>query len=86
MSDSRLTGTWVRRTGTEPTHHECAGPYAEHVGDLWRCGCGRLWRWARACDLCDTVGHGNPSGGQCTVGRMWRPATLGQRIRHWRRR
>ena len=50
---------------------------------------GRLWRWADACDAHDRGGrnpHGNPPHGLCTVGEMWRPATFGQRIRHWRRR
>jgi len=53
-------------------------------GDLWRCDCGRLWRLAEACDMCDAYGQ-HPHGGQHAVGNRWRPARLWQVIRHWRR-
>jgi len=43
------------------------------VGDLWRCDtCQRFWRVADASE-------GNR--GQLVIGRMWRPATLWQRLR-----
>lgn len=78
-----LGGTWVRRAGAEPNPHICEAPAGEQLGDLWRCGCGRLLRWADACDWCDSGGHGDPLRGMCTTGRVWRPATYWQRIRHW---
>jgi hypothetical protein len=82
--DPELSGTWVRKAG-EPRRHECSMPAGAQIEDLWRCGCGRLWRWTSACDTCASGGHGDPPRGQHAVGWTWRPATLGQRIRYWRR-
>ena len=50
------------------------------LGDLWRCSCGSLWRVGDACDLCD-FGRAR-HGGQCRVGRKWRPASWWQRLRY----
>jgi hypothetical protein len=66
--------------------HDCEPPDWRGLSEsaLWRCDCGRLWRVGPACDLCDF--YGDHSTGQCTVGRVWRPARMGQRIRYWRSR
>jgi hypothetical protein len=54
-------------------------------GDLWRCDqCERLWRVGDACDACDWYGD-SPHPGMCTLGLVWRPATLWQRLRYRRR-
>lgn len=80
-----------RPTGfiTTRKRHVCAPPMRDEMraagsmGDLWRCHCRRLWRVGRRCDLCEHYGHHN--FGMCTVGTAWRPATLWQRMRNWRR-
>jgi hypothetical protein len=63
----------------------CATEIDGEQGDLWRCDrCGRLWRVGDACDACDWYGS-RPHPGMCTLGLVWRPATLWQRLRHRRR-
>ncbi|MEV7805032.1 hypothetical protein AB0O28_18985 [Microbispora sp. NPDC088329] len=81
--------TWVRRA--DPGEHACRPPTAAtwgdplgRYGDLWRCPCGTLWRIGDACDFCDRFGWGPHQGGHA-VGETWRPATLWQRIRHYRK-
>lgn len=56
-------------------------------GDLWRCpDCQRLWRIGDGCHLDNA--HG-PHAGPCTPGWIredaWRPPTLWQRLRYWRK-
>lgn len=85
--------SWVRRAETG-ARHACEPPMRDRttylpspvggLGDLWRCPCGRLWRVGRRCGICER--HGYHELGQCVVGLAWRPATLGQRLRHRRRR
>lgn len=82
--------TWVQRA--DPNAHRCAPPCRTsfdipigHLGDLWRCECGALWRIGHACDMCDHYGPGSHRGGHA-VGDAWRPATFWQRLRHWRKR
>lgn len=80
------------RPTTDPYYPHPAGPPAPtypngELGDVWRCpGCRRLWRIAPACAPCDLFGFvgGHRYGGQHMVGTSWRPATLAQRLRHWR--
>lgn len=55
------------------------------IGDLWRCPCGALWRIGDACDVCDRLGEWRAHPGYHTLGVVWRPATLWQRIRYWKR-
>jgi hypothetical protein len=65
----------------EPEPHREMVP-AGQIGELWRCpGCRRLWRIAHACNTCD-AGSRMPHRGAHRVGVMWRPATLGQRLRY----
>lgn len=53
-------------------------------GDLWRCDhCRKLWEVRDACDMCERYGWHDR--GQCQVGNKWRKATLGQRLRNWRK-
>jgi hypothetical protein len=94
--------TWVRQASDVfDKQHECVCPVrdqgtvltvtrpAGEFGDLWRCDdCGRLWRLGNDCDTCDPA----PPGGNCRrgghhpQGLKWRPATLFQRLTHWRSR
>lgn len=84
--------TWVRRATSDP--HACQPPthggYAltpmGRLGDLWRCDdCGALWRIGDACDLCDWAGEWRAHDGGHALGVTWRPATLWQRIRYWKK-
>lgn len=83
-------GTWIeprRRPGWRPSGTgggSCRLPENGRPGELWRCGCGRLYRRAMACDLCDQYGKVHPHLGQHAVGQTWRDATLWQRIRYRR--
>lgn len=81
-------GTWVRRANMRTRHH-CATPSwrGGALGDLWRCDqCRRLWRVAKACDVCDRRGTCVGRTGSHQVGYTWRPATFWQWITHrrWR--
>lgn len=68
---------WVHRAAPAVAPHECAPPARGHArqlpignpGDLWRCGCGRLWslRAARRRGL--------------LPGDHWARASLWQRLR-----
>jgi hypothetical protein len=55
------------------------------LGDLWRCQCGALWRIGDACDACDWDGEWPVHDGGHAIGVTWRPATLWQRTRYWKR-
>jgi hypothetical protein len=59
------------------------------VGDVWRCGCGQLWRVARACYNCDFLGSISGrcarGGGYHSRGLCWPRARMWQRLREWRR-
>lgn len=78
-----------------PSMFVAPGPQAEmehreavpdgRMGDLWRCPCGALWRIGDACDACDRFGEWRAHPGMHALGVAWRPATLWQRIRFWRR-
>jgi hypothetical protein len=79
-----LPAMHTAESGMRVTHH--ATEVNGRQGDLWRCDrCGRLWRVASACDACDWYGS-RPHPGMCTLGLVWRPATLWQRLRYRRRR
>lgn len=86
--------TWVRQA--QRPAHTCNPPSRTSVGyvgvpvgalgDLWRCDdCRRLWRIGHACDSCDRRKRAQPHAGGHAIGGAWRPATLWQRILHWRR-
>lgn len=79
--------SWVRHDMTDAHRCQHRPPTSDgHLGDLWRCGeCKKLWRIGKACYICDAYGSG-PHPGQHAVGYKWWPATLWQRLRHWRNR
>lgn len=66
------------------TRHACVPPVpVGEVGDLWRCLCGRLWRFCYGCSLCNdygVCGGGRRQPDSHTGGLTWRPATLGLRV------
>jgi hypothetical protein len=80
-------GGWVRRSGRRAVLHECrpwdqrAVRMAAEIGDLWRCACGRLWRYVR---LPGVLRSGLFAGRESARDseREWRPATLWQRLRY----
>lgn len=79
-------GQWVRRASQDT--HQCPAPVGSFGGptaargDLWRCGCGTLWRVGLACRTCEAYGNVYPHMGQHLVGKVWLPATWWQRIRY----
>lgn len=83
---------WVRQASAEE-RHACDLPtrgFTFHPAgqpcDLYRCDeCKKLWRIGKACDICDAYGGHSGVRGSCQVGVKWRPATLGQRLKNWRK-
>lgn len=69
-------GVWVRRKSRAVGDaHTCSPPSRQEAfaspGDLWRCGCGRLWQ------VID--GAGRPGDAQHST---WRPAPWWRRLTH----
>ncbi len=94
-AEGAVGGQWVRRAPTGPPHR-CRMPTtysqalrayvaAANDGDVWRCGCGRLW----VCYI--RVPNQHYRGGMAEAGGTrtptWRPAALWQHLRYaplWR--
>ena len=83
-ADAGRHSGWVRRRQAghvcfPPEHETSRGEAAGRIGDLWRCGCGKLWRVGPACQVCDSMGP-RPHLGTHVVGQGWWPARWWQRM------
>lgn len=80
--DVRWPPGFVRRPDLpDPDPHRCDVPAEWPEGAVWRCERGHLWVCG---DACECRGHFDRHRGRGfhTEGRVWRPASLWQRLRY----